>query len=584
MVDFSASDLRDARERSYFFRYPAEIPGYGRFYSADRRFPCSIAVPGRQNPSYNRWDAENLSVEFDINDSHVMVGFRDLKELAESEPLARDVLRGEADVIEYEKWSMRQVAAVAGWGRLRVNCNAVRIPGFTAHHLISSSGYQHIFFFDRIHGIIWKIAVQGRLDQAALKQIASSFRLLPDEYFDKLAELSASGSSADRRSATETVSRQDAAIRTTTGPRTVTRTAPPGPRQSGSCAPVFFGAIAVLAVVGIIVGVLVAIHHGSGYPSSATLADSQDPAGNRSVKAIVFSPDGRQLATADSYSGINLWNASNNTQIAVLADRLYIDSFSANAVAFSPDSRTVAAGEYHGHAFLWNTASKRERGVLTTKVNDDTGGVYSLAFSPNGRLLAAGDYDGTVYLWNMPGGSLAATLPVPANGTLVGSLAFSPDGRLLAVGSDKGATYLWDVSRRTRIAILPAVQGTQGIGGVAFSPDGRTLATLDTSGTTILWNVSARRQAGALPTPDKYYQCSIAFSPDGKTLAAGCSGASTYLWDVATRRQSATLTGSSGSGVIDGVAYSPDGKTLAAGTDAGYIYLWDLQNLGKASQ
>jgi Tol biopolymer transport system component len=350
------------------------------------------------------------------------------------------------------------------------------------------------------------------------------------------------------------------------------------PKPNGLGALGFLGIIGFLAIIGVVIWLIVAHLGSSGYPPSRTFADSYDTSGARGVSAIAFSPDGKELVTADAYSGANLFDVASGNLI-----HDFNPDTVTTRVAFSPNGQLLAVGDVHGNVYVWDVASKRQIVEFTDPLASsfNIGGVYGLAFSPNGKTLAAAEFSGVVYLWDAGSWSRLATLVVPSNdsGGQAGYMAFSPNGRILAVGDSDGTTYLWDVARRTRIAILSYHNSPpSGISGVAFSPNGQTLATL--GATTVLWNVSARNEVGTLPAVDSSLDnCSIAFSPTGKTLAAGCNGRSTHLWNAAGMQQIATLTGPSGN--IDGIVFSPDGNTLAAGTDAGYIYLWNAETLGS---
>jgi len=355
------------------------------------------------------------------------------------------------------------------------------------------------------------------------------------------------------------------------------------PKSNGLGALGWLGIVGFLTIIGVVIWIIVVHLGSSGYPPEGTLADSYGVSGGRSVSEIAFSWNGKELVAADSYSGANLWNVDNDSQIY---DFNTIDT--AERATFSPNGALVAVGDYYGNVTVFNIANKRQLAQFTDPLANgfngpNAGGVYGLAFSPDGNTLAAAEFSGKVHLWDIASGRETATLAVPSDDTggLVGSLAFSPNGRIVAVGDPEGTTYVWDAATGKLIAILNYPHAsTTGIAGIAFSPRGHILATLQTDGTAILWNVSTWKQIYTLSAGDSSYgECSIAFSPGGKTLAAGCNGANAYLWNLASKQQIATLTAPSGD--IDGVAFSPDGSILAAGTSAGYIYLWNAETVGS---
>jgi serine/threonine protein kinase len=103
------------------------------------------------------------------------------------------------------------------------------------------------------------------------------------------------------------------------------------------------------------------------------------------------------------------------------------------SVVFSPDGRTLATTNYTATPSLWNLETEKEREIAgLPKAN-------SLAFRPDGQTLALGVIDGPIQIWDLDAGKLQTTLNDPESR---GSLAFSPDGKRLVTGN----LALWDVA------------------------------------------------------------------------------------------------------------------------------------------
>ncbi|MEH1948686.1 MAG: AAA-like domain-containing protein, partial [Nostoc sp.] len=92
------------------------------------------------------------------------------------------------------------------------------------------------------------------------------------------------------------------------------------------------------------------------------------------VNSVVFSPDGKTLASASADKTIKLWNRDTGKEISTLSGH----SRGVNSVVFSPDGKTLASASADKTIKLWN----RDTGKEISTLSGHSRGVNSVVFSP----------------------------------------------------------------------------------------------------------------------------------------------------------------------------------------------------------
>ncbi|KAI9779021.1 MAG: hypothetical protein M1816_003781 [Peltula sp. TS41687] len=286
------------------------------------------------------------------------------------------------------------------------------------------------------------------------------------------------------------------------------------------------------------------------------------------VWAVVFSPDGKQLASASWDSTIRLWDAATGAALQMLEGH----SDLVEAVVFSPDGKQLASASSDKTIRLWDAAT----GAALQMLEGHSGPVEAVVFSPDGKQLASASSDNTIRLWDAATGAALQMLEGHSgeifedHSGAVRAVVFLPDGKQLASASRDNTIRLWDA---TTGAALQMLEGhSDPVSAVVFSPDGKQLASASVYNTIRLWDAATGATLQMLEGHSSPAQA-VVFSSDGKQLASASRDNSIRLWDAATGAALQMLEGHSSP--VQAVVFSLDGKQLASASRDNSIRLWD---------
>ena len=239
-----------------------------------------------------------------------------------------------------------------------------------------------------------------------------------------------------------------------------------------------------------------------------------------------FHPDGKTLATGNSFNRVHLWDVATGKSVAMWeAPPKNTPGTAVRTLNYSPDGKTLVVNG--------NSVCEPDTGKVIRTLS--VGGAFVLPrYSPDGKYLA-GVASGTLAeVWDMETGKSVGRVHHDRSSKLQG-LAFSPDGKTLATGGADLAVRLWDFPGLKPVGALEPIGLRTGIvkgaGPLAFSLDGKTLAVGDGEGFIHLWDVAAKKEVGVW----RAYNLSVralVWSPNGTTLVTSAGG-SVKVWELA---------------------------------------------------
>jgi WD40 repeat protein/uncharacterized caspase-like protein len=266
----------------------------------------------------------------------------------------------------------------------------------------------------------------------------------------------------------------------------------------------------------------------------------------------------------------------------------YNNLIGATRLVFSPDGRLLATASFHNNAIkLWETATSRKLRELSTGTGSSITVAPVIAFSRDNRFIAAAGGDNSTTVWEIPTGREVVKLAGP-QGSVMASfgvyfIAFTPDNRLVTVSD---AVRVWDLAsgRELRTVDLsdPSLSGFTGTdGGMVLTPDGQQLALANQEDEIRFIDLITARELRRVKLPENEIESlQLGFNSNGNFLVAGVVNKRFKLWNLTTKdsKELATTTKD-----FSQIKFSNDGRLVSLSENY-LVKIWETSSAREVGQ
>ncbi len=162
----------------------------------------------------------------------------------------------------------------------------------------------------------------------------------------------------------------------------------------------------------------------------------------RPTEDVMQKPLSRVLAVADERV-VQLWDMSARNSLATLAGHTDL----IERVVFSHDGRLIASCSHDSTVRLWDAKTFQQIGTPLSHGSK----VFGVAFTPDDSRLATACADNTIRLWDLA--TFQEVAELRGHTAYVHAVVFTPDGTRLISGSGDATVRIWDsLSVRERAA------------------------------------------------------------------------------------------------------------------------------------
>jgi WD40 repeat protein/class 3 adenylate cyclase len=309
------------------------------------------------------------------------------------------------------------------------------------------------------------------------------------------------------------------------------------------------------------------------------------------VQSILFSPNGKYLASLTSGGSMYVWRALTGKKIF---DKF---TYTGKFITFSPNSDFIVL-KGSDNIRIWETGAGKE-----VEINETLNYINSIEFSPDGKYIVLGGCDQECNRGIFQILEIATGMKIfnKSCGKEIWSVSFSPDGKYIVSGScdewnsadgycSEGSARVYKIGTEKEV-IRADYKG--GVSFASFSPDGKYVASTGcdqrddehvcTRSSVRVQEVATKKE---ISHTYKNYPLPFSFSSNNKYLLFRecdqwntdddyCDPGSAHVIDISNGKEILNHDYEKG---VNSAAFSPDNKYIAVGSREGIVSVWDVSS------
>jgi WD40 repeat protein len=247
-----------------------------------------------------------------------------------------------------------------------------------------------------------------------------------------------------------------------------------------------------------------------------------------SLLSVVWSPDGKYIASGDTSGIVRVWEALSGNTIVTYGGHVRF----ARGIAWSPDGRYIVSGGDYGDstAQVWEALTGRHIYTHTRQYR-----IFAVSWEPRGNHIATCSFDGSVQVWDAFNGEVK--LSYTGHSGPVYITAWSPDGIYIASGGQDSSVQVWEATSGEAICTYRGHK--KAVKSLAWSPDSQRIVSGGDDRSVQVWQINpgdagARFIAPTFTQNHEKWVRAVAWSPGGRCIASASDHTVQVIVDFST--------------------------------------------------